>query len=138
MKDVKRRKTWPGVAPPSMLRVATVMVLLACSITALFAENNGSAVNYNGGYESLQDAALWVIGLMSYTVEVVYAIAGIFIIYNATAIYIKLQTGEGGVVKSSLMLVGACLFLATAMTVLPAFFGYDYMQRGKTVFNPLW
>ena len=80
MKDVKRRKTWPGFVSPSMLRAAAVMVLLACSITALYAENNGSAVNYNGGYESLQDAALWVIGLMSYTVEVVYAIAGIFII----------------------------------------------------------
>ena len=39
-------------------------------------------------------------------------------------IYIKMNTGEDGVVKSIVSLVGACLFIIGASIVFPAFFGY--------------
>ena len=35
-----------------------------------------------------------------------------------------LATGEDGITKSILTLVGACLFLIGAFVVFPAFFGY--------------
>ena len=38
--------------------------------------------------------------------------------------YSKMNTGEDGVVKSIVSLVGACLFIIGASIVFPAFFGY--------------
>ena len=42
----------------------------------------------------------------------------------ALQIYIKWNTGEDGIVKSILMLFGACMFIIGASIVFPAFFGY--------------
>lgn len=38
--------------------------------------------------------------------------------------YVKMNTGEDGITKSVVTLVGACLFLIGAFLVFPAFFGY--------------
>ena len=46
------------------------------------------------------------------------------VIVSAFQIYIKMNTGEDGIVKSFLSLLGACLFIIGASIVLPAFFGY--------------
>ena len=43
---------------------------------------------------------------------------------SALQIYIKWNTGEDGIVKSILMLFGACMFIIGASIVFPAFFGY--------------
>ena len=46
------------------------------------------------------------------------------VVVAALQIYIKMNTGEDGVVKSIVSLVGACLFIIGASIVFPAFFGY--------------
>ena len=43
----------------------------------------------------------------------------------ALQIYIKMQTGEGDITKSIMMLIGACLFMIGAYVLFPAFFGYN-------------
>lgn len=62
---------------------------------------------------------------MLYIVYLCYAVAGIVVIVSALQIYIKMNTGEEGVKKNIMMLVGACLFLIGATIVFPAFFGYQ-------------
>lgn len=52
------------------------------------------------------------------------AIAGVYVIVSCFQIYVKMNTGEDGITKSILTLVGACLFLIGAFVVFPAFFGY--------------
>lgn len=51
--------------------------------------------------------------------------ASIVAIIGALQIYIKMNTGEGDVTKSIMMLVGACLFMIGATIIFPAFFGYN-------------
>lgn len=51
-------------------------------------------------------------------------IAGVYVIVSVCQIYIKMNTGEDGITKSIMTLVGACLFLIGAFYVFPAFFGY--------------
>ncbi|KAA4198094.1 DUF4134 domain-containing protein, partial [Bacteroides ovatus] len=46
------------------------------------------------------------------------------VVVAALQIYIKMNTGEDGVVKSIVSLVGACLFIIGASIVFPTFFGY--------------
>ena len=38
---------------------------------------------------------------------------------------LKMNTGEGDVTKSIMMLIGACLFMIGATILFPAFFGYN-------------
>lgn len=52
------------------------------------------------------------------------AIAGVYVIVSVCQIYIKMNTGEDGITKSIMTLVGACLFLIGAFYVFPVFFGY--------------
>ena len=52
------------------------------------------------------------------------AVASVLAVISALQIYIKWNTGEDGIVKSILMLFGACLFIIGASIVFPAFFGY--------------
>ena len=61
---------------------------------------------------------------MLYVLYLIYAIASIVVIYSSLQIYIKMNTGEDGVKKEIMMVVGACLFLIGASIVFPAFFGY--------------
>ena len=46
-------------------------------------------------------------------------------VIGALQIYIKMQTGEGDITKSIMMLLGACLFMIGAYVLFPAFFGYS-------------
>lgn len=50
--------------------------------------------------------------------------ASVLAVISALQIYIKWNTGEDGIVKSILMLFGACMFIIGASIVFPAFFGY--------------
>ena len=67
----------------------------------------------------------YAVTMMHYIVYLCYAVAGIVVIVSALQIYIKMKTGEEGVKKNIMMLVGACLFLIGATIVFPAFFGYQ-------------
>lgn len=82
-------------------------------------------VDYSWGAGALQNAHDFTVTMMLYVVYLASAIAGIVAIIGALQIYIKMNTGEGDIVKSIMMLFGACLFLIGAFILFPAFFGYN-------------
>ena len=51
--------------------------------------------------------------------------AAIVAIIGALQIHFKMNSGEGDVTKSIMMLGGACLFMIGAYILFPAFFGYN-------------
>lgn len=63
----------------------------------------------------------FVVTMMLYVLYICYSIASVLVIVSAFQIYIKMNTGEDGIVKSFLSLLGACLFIIGASIVLPAF-----------------
>ncbi len=87
-------------------------------------EISNGGVNYSLTAQALADLTEEVMLTAGYVVGLLYAIASLLAIYNATIIYIKMQGGEEGFTKSVLMLLGAILFLIGATIVMPAFFGY--------------
>lgn len=105
------------------------MLLTAGGASAVTVSNGG--VNYSLTAQALADMTEEVVLTMGYVVGLLYAIASLLAIYNATVIYIKMQTGEEGFTKSVLMLLGAILFLIGATIVMPAFFGYSVGTSGS-------
>mgnify|MGYP000070260343 CR=1 FL=1 len=99
--------------------LSALCTLLPCSV---FAKSGG--VNYSWGADALASMHDYVVTMMLYVLYLIYAIASIVVIYSALQIYIKMNSGEDGVKKEIMMVVGACLFLIGASTVFPAFFGY--------------
>ena len=81
-------------------------------------------VDYSWGADALATMHDYVVTMMLYIVWLAYAFAAIIAIISALQIYIKMNTGEEGVTKSIMTLVGACLFIIGATIVFPAFFGY--------------
>lgn len=77
---------------------------------------------YDWGADALHEASVFVLVVMEYTVGILYSITSLTALYSATSIYIKLNTGEEGFVKSLLVLLGAILFLIGATIVMPALF----------------
>lgn len=84
-------------------------------------------VDYSWGADALSNAHDYTVTMMLYVVYLTYAIAGIVAVIGALQIYFKMNTGEGDVTKSIMMLVGACLFMIGAYIIFPAFFGYNIM-----------
>lgn len=82
------------------------------------------SVNYSWGADALATMHDFVVTMMLYVLYICYSIASVLVIVSAFQIYIKMNTGEDGIVKSFLSLLGACLFIIGASIVLPAFFGY--------------
>lgn len=82
-------------------------------------------VDYSWGADALSNAHDFTVTMILYVVYLLYAIASIVAIIGALQIYIKMNTGEGDVTKSIMMLVGACLFMIGATIIFPAFFGYN-------------
>lgn len=82
-------------------------------------------VDYSWGADALSNAHDFTVTMKLYVVYLVYAIAAIVAIIGALQIYIKMNTGEGDVTKSIMMLIGACLFMIGATILFPAFFGYN-------------
>lgn len=81
-------------------------------------------VDYSWGADALAMMHDYVVTMMLYVLYVAYAVAGIVVIVASLQIYIKMNTGEEGIVKQIMMVVGACIFLISAAIVLPAMFGY--------------
>ncbi|WP_254795071.1 DUF4134 family protein [Xylanibacter ruminicola] len=96
--------------------------------------SNGGT-NYSLTAQALAEMTDEVVLTMGYVVGLLYAVASLLAIYNATVIYIKLQAGEGGFTKAVLMMFGAIMFLIGATIVLPAFFGYQYGSSGFSPFD---
>ena len=83
------------------------------------------SVNYSLGADGLALMHDYVVTMMLYVLYLTYAVAAVMVIISALQIYIKMNTGEDGVTKSILTLIGACLFMIGASILFPAFFGYQ-------------
>ena len=82
-------------------------------------------VDYSWGADALAGMHDYVVTRMLYVLYLTYAVAAVMVIISALQIYIKMNTGEDGVTKSILTLIGACLFMIGASILFPAFFGYQ-------------
>ena len=97
-----------------------VFVLLPLSASAKCGN-----VDYSCGADALAGMHDYVVTMMLYVLYLTYAVAAVMVIISALQIYIKMNTGEDGVTKSILTLIGACLFMIGASILFPAFFGYQ-------------
>lgn len=102
--------------------ILATLILFRVAIEESFAKCGN--VDYSWGADALASAHDYAVAMMLYVVYLCYAIAGIVVIVSALQIYIKMNTGEDGIKKNIMMLVGACLFLIGATIAFPAFFGY--------------
>lgn len=102
-------------------------LLLLIPFTGVFA--SFGVTNYELGTQGLQSMTTFTLASMSVVVQICFAIGAILAIYGATTIYIKMQNGEDGVVKSIYILVGACIFLVAMTIVFPQFFGWDKLGK---------
>ena len=118
----------------SCKRLLLLMMLLSVSSVIYAAISDGST-RYDLTAQALANMTDEVVLTMGYVVGLVYAVASLTAIYNATVIYIKLNAGEEGFMKSVLMLVGSIMFLIGATIVLPAFFGYNSGSSGYSPFG---
>lgn len=118
----------------SCKRLIVLMILLSVSSVIYAAISDGST-RYDLTAQALANMTDEVVLTMGYVVGLVYAVASLTAIYNATVIYIKLNAGEEGFMKSVLMLVGSIMFLIGATIVLPAFFGYNSGSSGYSPFG---
>lgn len=100
-------------------KILCTLCLVPCTALA-----KSGGVNYSWGADALATMHDFVVTMMLYVLYICYAVASVFVIVSALQIYIKMNTGEDGVVKSIMSLVGACLFIIGASIVFPAFFGY--------------
>ena len=110
------------------MRSKTCKYLLATAMLALFPQAifaKCGGVNYSWGADALALMHDYVVTMMLYVLYLTYAIAAILVVISALQIYIKMNTGEDGITKSIMMLVGGCLFIIGASIVFPAFFGYQ-------------
>lgn len=98
---------------------AMISPLLSMTISA-----KCGGVDYSWGTDALAMMHDYVVTMMLYVLYISYAIAGIVVVIASLQIYIKMNTGEEGIVKQIMMVVGACIFLISAAIVLPAMFGY--------------
>lgn len=83
------------------------------------------SVDYSQGAGALAGMHDYVVTVMLYVLYLCYAIAAIMVIISAFQIYVKMMTGEDGIVKAILTIVGACLFMISAGIIYPALFGYE-------------
>ena len=107
----------------SAKRMKTLAMLLFCGTLATYAQN--AAGDYTAGTDALATVTEEIAKYVPFVVKLCYAIAAIVAIIGALQIYIKMNTGEGDVTKSIMMLIGACLFMIGTTILFPAFFGYN-------------
>ena len=106
-----------------LFAIAGIMLLLPMSASA-----KCGGVDYSWGADALSNAHDFTVTMMLYVVYLLYAISAIVAIIGALQIYIKMNTGEGDVTKSIMMLIGTCLFMIGATILFPAFFGYNIVE----------
>lgn len=106
-----------------IIRYGLLTLLLFIPFTGAFA--SFGVTNYELGTKGLMDMTEFTLASMSVVVQICFAIGTILAIYGATTIYIKMQNGEDGVIKSIYLLVGACIFLVAMTIVFPEFFGWS-------------
>ena len=105
-----------------MSKTKNILCVLCFIPCAVFAKSG--SVNYSWGADALATMHDFVVTMMLYVLYICYAVASVFVVVAALQIYIKMNTGEEGVTKSIVSLLGACLFIIGASIVFPAMFGY--------------
>lgn len=114
--------------------------LLTCAVFSLPTSASSSgpdswrgcgAVDYSWGADALQNAFSYSSYILTMCVGILYAGCAVLSIVSAFQIYIKMNTGEGEIMKSVLYLVGGILFMLGASFALPAFFGFNYTPLGN-------
>jgi len=104
-------------------RYLLVALMLTSTVIVTAAPACG-ATDYTSHSYALYNMVVFVLACMTAVLSILYVLATIIGLYSATTIYIKMQSGEDGIMKSIYLLVGACIFLVAASLVLPSFFGY--------------
>ena len=98
-------------------KITSLALVLVGSCYGLTASAKCGSVDYTQGADGL--------AMMLYVLYLAYAFAAIMAIISALQIYIKMNTGEDGITKSIMTLIGAIIFMISASIVFPAFFGYQ-------------
>ncbi len=106
-------------------KITSLALVLVGSCYGLTASAKCGSVDYTQGADALAMMHDYIVTMMLYVLYIAYAVAGVVVVVASLQIYIKMNTGEEGVKKNIMMLVGACLFLIGATIVFPAFFGYQ-------------
>lgn len=106
-----------------MSKAKKILCALCFSLPYAAFAKSGS-VNYSWGADALATMHDYVVTMMPYVQYICCAIAGVCVIVSGFQIYVKMNTGEDGITKHIVSLVGACLFIIGASIVFPAFFGY--------------
>ena len=114
--------------PDIRLLVCKYVLLVCLSLSVSTALAKCGAVDYTWGKDGLAEATSFVGTMMIYTVEVLYAGAGILAIVSAFQIYLKMNYHEADITKNIMMLLGAIVFLIGASIVMPALYGYQDMN----------
>lgn len=107
-----------------MKQKLTSLVLLQLFLPLAMYARCGS-VDYTMGADGLSNAVYWLILITMNVMDVLYAGAAVLVVISALQIYIKMNTGEGEVTKSIMMLVGGCLFMILAPIVMEGIFGFE-------------
>ena len=107
----------------TMRKLRSALLYIAAILPTISQAKCGN-VDYSWGADALASAHDYTVTMMLYVLYCCMAVAALVSIFGATQIYIKMTTGEEGVTKSIMMLIGACLFFIGASIVFPAFFGY--------------
>lgn len=82
--------------------------------------------DYSWSADALYEACVELELYLFAAVNLCNAVAAVLSIVSATQIYIKMNNGEDGVMKSIHMLIGSILFLLAANVVFPAIFGFSF------------
>lgn len=106
-------------------RIARAIALATAVTVPFMASAKCGGVDYSWGADALALMHDYVVTMMLYVLYLIYAISAIVAIYSSFQIYVKMNTGEDGIVKDMMMVVGACIFIVGASIVFPAFFGYQ-------------
>lgn len=110
-----------------------LLMLATLALQMAFADDGGDwfnedyhpgVPNYSMGAQALKYMNdEWIEPIKYSVIGIIYTIAALMVMYSGTVIYIKLQTGDEGFMKSVTMLFGSVLFLFTSVEVIPGFFG---------------
>lgn len=99
-----------------------VIILTICTVVC---HARCGSVDYTMGADGLANAVYWLILITMNTMDVLYAGAAVVVVISALQIYIRMNTGEGEVTKSIMMLIGGCLFMILAPIVMEGIFGFE-------------
>ena len=106
-------------------RYRTLFISIILQTLPVVCQARCGAVDYTMGANGLSNAVYWLILITMNTMDVLYAGAAVIVIISALQIYIRMNTGEGEVTKSIMMLIGGCLFMILAPIVIDGIFGFE-------------